>query len=96
MPPNPPSKRVASPRAAWRFASCKFPHFSRKILNPPRNPRYAATGFELRIRDQIGTSVSFDIEKGIPPLLKCWHFEDDCVPNGSTGKVAAWGVLIYS
>ena len=37
MPPNPPSKRVASPRAAWRFAPCKFPHFSRKILNPPRN-----------------------------------------------------------
>ena len=20
-------------------------------------------------------------------------FEDDCVPNGSTGKVAAWGFL---
>ena len=29
MPPNLPSKRVASP--------CKYPHFSRKILNPPRN-----------------------------------------------------------
>ena len=29
MPPNPHSKRVASP--------CKYPHFSRKILNPPRN-----------------------------------------------------------
>ena len=27
MPPNPPDKRVASP--------CKYPHFSRKILNPP-------------------------------------------------------------
>ena len=27
---------------------------------------------------------------------KCRHFEDDCVPYGSTGKVAAWGVLIYS
>ena len=37
MPPNPPSKRVASPRAAWRFAPCKYPHFSTKILNPPRN-----------------------------------------------------------
>ena len=37
MPPNPPSKRVALPRAAWRFAPCKYPHFSRKILNPPRN-----------------------------------------------------------
>ena len=23
MPPNPPTKRVASPRAAWRFAPCK-------------------------------------------------------------------------
>ena len=51
-----------------------------------------------RIRDQIGTSVSFDIKNGNPPPPppKCWHFEDDCVPNGSTGKVAAWGVLIYS
>ena len=37
IPPNPPSKRVASPRAAWRFAPWKFLHFSRKILNPPRN-----------------------------------------------------------
>ena len=35
MPPNPPIKRVASPRAAWREAPCKYPHFSRKTLNPP-------------------------------------------------------------
>ena len=33
--PEPPSKLVVSPRAAWRFAPCKYPHFSRKILNPP-------------------------------------------------------------
>ena len=54
--------------------------------------------FELRIRDQIVTSVSFDIKTGIPPPPPpiCWHFEDDCVPNGSTGKVAPWGVLLYS
>ena len=32
--PEPPSKRVASPRAAWRFAPCKYPHFYKKILNP--------------------------------------------------------------
>ena len=31
MPPNPPSKRVASP--------CKYPHFYKKILNPPPPPR---------------------------------------------------------
>ena len=37
MPPNPPSKRLSSPRAAWRLAPCKYPHFSRKIFNPPRN-----------------------------------------------------------
>ena len=37
MPPNPPSKRVALPRAAWRFAPCKYPHFSKNILNPLRN-----------------------------------------------------------
>ena len=47
--------------------------------------------FELETVDQIGTSVSFWPRKG-----KCWHFEDDCVPNDSTGKVATWGVLIYS
>ena len=27
---------------------------------------------------------------------KCWSFEDDCMQNGSTGKVAAWVVIIYS
>ena len=37
MPPNPPNKHVASPRAAWSEAPCKYPHFSRTILNPPRN-----------------------------------------------------------
>ena len=35
MPTNPPSKRVDSPRAAWREAPCKYPHFSKNILNPP-------------------------------------------------------------
>ena len=35
MPPNPPSKRVASARAAWPFAPCKYPHFYKKNLNPP-------------------------------------------------------------
>ena len=33
--PEPPSKRVASPRAAWGFAPCKYPHFYKNILNPP-------------------------------------------------------------
>ena len=47
--------------------------------------------FELKIVDQIGTSVSF-----WPKKVKCWHFEGDCVSNGSTDKVAACGVLIYS
>ena len=42
---------------------------------------------ELRIFDQIVKSVSFGSKNGIPPP-KCWNFEDDCVPNGSTGKVA--------
>ena len=40
---------------------------------------------ELKIVDQIVTSVSF-----WPKLVKCWNFEGDCVPNGSTGKVATW------
>ena len=39
MPPNPPSKREDLPRAAWGFAPCKNPHFSRKILNPPPPPK---------------------------------------------------------
>ena len=52
--------------------------------------------FELKIRDKIGTSVSFDMKNGNPPPPKCWYFEDNCVPNGSTGKVADWRVLIYS
>ena len=46
---------------------------------------------ELKIVDQIDTSVSF-----WPKKVKWWNFEGDCVPNGSTGKVATWGVLIYS
>ena len=29
MPPNPPNKRAAAP--------CKYPHFFKNILNPPRN-----------------------------------------------------------
>ena len=33
--PEPPSKRVTSPRAAWGFAPCKYPHFYKNILNPP-------------------------------------------------------------
>ena len=37
IPPNPPSKRVALPRAAWRFAPCKYPHFYKKKFEPPRN-----------------------------------------------------------
>ena len=35
MPPNPPTKRVVSPRAALREAPCKYPHFYKNILNPP-------------------------------------------------------------
>ena len=30
-----PSNRVALPRAAWREAPCKYPLFSKNILNPP-------------------------------------------------------------
>ena len=31
MPPIPPSKRVALPRVAWRFAPCKYLHFLKLI-----------------------------------------------------------------
>ena len=30
-PPIPPSKRVALPRIAWRFAPCKHPQFLKLI-----------------------------------------------------------------
>ena len=48
---------------------------------------------ELRIFDQIVTSVCFGPKTGIPPPPppNCRNFENDCVLNGSTGKVAAWG-----
>ena len=52
--------------------------------------------FELRIRAQNDISVNFDMKNGNPPPPKCCQFENECVPHGSTGKVAAWGVLIYS
>ena len=52
-------------------------------------------GIELRIFDQIVGSVIFEPQNGnTPPPPKCWNFEDDGVPNGSTGNVAAGGVLI--
>ena len=35
MPPNPPIICVALPRAVWRFAPSKYPHFYKNILNPP-------------------------------------------------------------
>ena len=51
---------------------------------------------ELRIFDEIVTPVSFGPKNGNPPPPpKCWDFEDDCVPNGYTGKVAVWWVFIY-
>ena len=46
---------------------------------------------ELRIFDQIVMWASFLAKKG-----NCCNFEDDCVSNGTTGKLAACGVLIYS
>ena len=33
--PEPPGKRVALPRAAWREAPCKYTHFSKKYFEPP-------------------------------------------------------------
>ena len=35
MPPNPLAKRIASPCAACRFATCKFPNLKKKILALP-------------------------------------------------------------
>ena len=52
MPPNPPSKRVASPRAAWHFAPCKYPHYCGKFLNPPP-PRNEILDMPLVMRQCI-------------------------------------------
>ena len=35
MPPNPHSKCVGLPLAAWREAPCKYLHFSKNMLTPP-------------------------------------------------------------
>ena len=51
----------------------------------------SATIMVISLNLSIGTSVSF-----WPKKVKCWNFEGDCVPNGSTGKVATRGALIYS
>ena len=37
--PEPPSKRLASTRAAWRFLPCKYPQFSKKYFDPPPPPK---------------------------------------------------------
>ena len=62
MPPNPPNKRVASPRAACTSRhACKYPQFSRKILNPPPpkwNPRYATAWAETFLRASIHAFAS--------------------------------------
>ena len=49
--PKPPSKRVALPRAAWRYAPCKYPHFYRNILTPPPPPPPTA------MKEQIYTYI---------------------------------------
>ena len=48
-----------------------------------------AIRIEHRIFDQILTSVSFEPKNGNPPEIL--NFEDNCLPNGSTGKAAVWG-----
>ena len=55
----------------------------------PRSTMAMVIRIELMIFDQIVTSVSFGPKIGNLPEI--WNFEDDCVPNGSTSKVAAWG-----
>ena len=37
-PQTPLAKRMASPCAACRFATCKFPNLKKKILGPPPLP----------------------------------------------------------
>ena len=56
-----------------------------------------ALRIELRILDQSSCYPVLGPKTRTPPSKKkCRNFEDDCVPNGSTGKVVAWGVLTYS
>ena len=47
------------------------------------------TRIELKIFCQGVTSASFWSKR-----VKCWNLEDDCVPNGCTGKVAPGGFLL--
>ena len=48
---------------------------------------------ELRIFDQIVTSVSFGVKNGNPPRNAGTLKTIACVPNGYTGIVVAWGAL---
>ena len=73
-----------TPHQQWLLTrACYKKHRSAKIM---------VIKIELKIVDQIGTSVMQFLAKKV----NCWNFEGDCVPNGSTGKVATWGVPIYS
>ena len=57
---NPPNKRLTSPRAAWRFAPCIYPHF-RKLdwTFPPKwNPKYAPAEMHLKCSREHKSTVN--------------------------------------
>ena len=60
---------------------------SQKVLNKLQAFHFRSTVYTNTTPTVIINSYVFQK----PPF-----FDDDCVPNGSTDKVAAWGVLIYS
>ena len=53
-------------------------------------------GWSLGFSTRSSSQSVLDPNTGIPPPPpKWWNFGDDCVPNGSTGKVAVWVLFIY-
>ena len=67
------------------YSLCKNNAIS-KVLN-----KLQVFEFEFKI-----CSPNRHVSKILTKKMKCLNFEGDCKQNGSTGKVATWGVLIYS
>ena len=58
-PQTPLAKRMASPCAACRFATCKFPNLKKKFLAPPLpNPGDAPDMYLLTINVRITMTIS--------------------------------------
>ena len=72
MPPNPPSKRVASP--------CKYLHFSRKNFNPSRNE---ILDTPLKTLHKAIDTIAAAISECITSDLRTWMINNKLKINDS-------------